>query len=98
MGFNRSAAQLSSFSWATRDSDHILQIDPVKETRTTADGGYFICLPPPPGGTGATEPGGQRFEVRVGKNGYRTASQSFRLAYSVWDYGGVEVTLELVRE
>jgi hypothetical protein len=93
-----SGAIVELFLGDSRESDHVLYLDPVKETRTTADGGYFMCLPPPTGGTGATDPDGQPFEVRVRKNGYRTASQSFRFAYSVWDYGGVEVTLELVRE
>jgi hypothetical protein len=70
--------------------------DPIKETLTRADGRYLMCLPPPTGGSGSTGPVGQLFEVRVRKHGYRTASQSFRFAYSVWDYGGVEVNLELV--
>jgi len=52
----------------------------------------------PPCQHGATEPGGQAFEVRVRKDGYQTASQSFRFANSVWDYDGVKVSLELVRD
>ena len=82
----------------SRDSNNIFDLDPVKETLTKADGGYFMCLPEPTGGSGGTGPGGQAFEVRVRKNGYGTASQSFRFAYSVWDYGEVEVNLELVRD
>jgi hypothetical protein len=82
----------------SRDSDNVFNRDPVKATLTRADGGYFMCLPPPLGSTGATEPGGQAFDVRVRKDGYRTASQSFRFAYSVWDYGGVEVSLALIRD
>ena len=81
-----------------RDSDNMFDLDPINETRTKADGFYSICLPPPTGASGSTGPGGQAFEVRVRKNGYRTASQSFRLAYSVWDYSEVEVSPELVRE
>jgi hypothetical protein len=86
------------FSGDSRVPENILDLNPVKETLTRADGGYFMCLPPPIGGTGGTGPGGQPFEVRVRKNGYRTATQSFRFVYSVWDYGGVEVSLELVRD
>ena len=73
----------------SRDSDHSL-----KETLTRSDGGYFMCMPPP-GGSGATD---QLFEVRVRKNGYRTASQSFQYAYSVWSYSDVEVSIELPRD
>ena len=93
-----SGASVELFLRDPSESDEILDLDPVKETLTRADGRYFICLPPPAGGTGATVPGGQPFEVRVRKSGYRTASQSFRLAYSVWDYDLVEVNLELVRD
>jgi len=76
-------------------SDNIFES--VKVTVTRADGGYVIHLPSP-GGSGATGPDGQLFEVRARKDGYRTASRSFRHAYSVWSYGGVEVNLELVRD
>ena len=76
-------------------SDNIFE--PVKVTVTGADGSYVIHLPAP-GGSGATGPDGQPFEVRARKGGYRTTSQSFRHAYSVWSYGGVEVNLELVRD
>ena len=91
-----SGAIVELFLGDSRESDTI--VDSVKETLTRIDGGYFMCLPPPVGGSGGTGPGGQPFEVRVRKNGYRTASQSFRFAYSVWDYGGVEISLELVRD
>jgi len=77
------------------ESDNIFES--VKVTVTEANGGYVIHLPSP-GGSGGTGPDGQLFEVRARKGGYRTASQSFRHAYSVWSYGGVEVNLELVRE
>jgi hypothetical protein len=93
-----SGATVELFLGGSRDANNTFDLDPVKETLTKADGGYFMCLPPPTGGTGATEPAGQPFEVRVRKNGYRSASQSFRFAYSVWDYGGVEVSLVLVRD
>jgi hypothetical protein len=76
-----------------RESDNIF--DPVKVTVTGANGRYVIHLPSP-GGSGATGRDGQLFEVRARKDGYRTASQSFRHVYSVWSYGGVEVSLELV--
>jgi len=71
---------------------------PLKETLTGANGGYLMHLPSPLDGSGGTGPDGQAFEVRVSKDGYRSASQSFRHAYSVWSYGGVEVNLELVRD
>jgi hypothetical protein len=77
-----------------RDYASILDPHPVKETLTGAAGGYLLCLPPP-GGSGAAD---QPFEVRVRKNGYRTASQSFQYAYSVWDYGDLVVNLELLRD
>ena len=53
-----------------------------------------MCMPPP-GGSGATD---QLFEVRIRKNGYRTVSQSFQYAYSVWSYSDVEVDIELPRD
>jgi len=71
---------------------------PIRETLTRADGSYHLCLPAPIEPSGATGPDGQPFEVRVRKEGYRIASRSFRHAYSVWDYGGVEASLELVRD
>jgi hypothetical protein len=92
-----SAAIVELFFGASRDSDNAFKLDAVEETLTNAAGHYSICLPPPPDGTGGTGPTGQQFEVRVRKDGYRTASQSFTFAYSVWDYGEVEVSLELVR-
>ena len=91
-----SGAIVELFLGEHRESDTM--VEPVKETLTRIDGGYFMCLPLPIGGSGATGPGGQPFVLRVRKNGYRTASQSFRFAYSVWDYGGVEISLELVRD
>ena len=93
-----SGAIVELFLGDSRDSDSIFDLDPVKETLTKVDGGYFMCLPPPTDGSGGTGPGGQAFEARVRKNGYRTASQSFRFAYSVWGYDEFEVSLELVRE
>jgi hypothetical protein len=86
------------FLGGSQDSGNSPDRNPVKQALTRADGGYYMCLPPPIGSTGATEPGGQAFELRVRKDGYRTASQSFRFAYSVWDYDGVKVSLELVRD
>lgn len=79
----------------TVDSKDFLRAVPIKETLTSANGSYVMCLPTPIGGTGGTGPGGQPFEVRARQNGYLTASQSFRFAYSVWDYGGAEVSLLL---
>jgi hypothetical protein len=90
-------ATVELFLGDSLDSGNILGAEPIRQTLTRADGGYFMCLPPPIGGTGGTGPGGQAFEVRVRKDGYRTASRSFRFVYSVWDYDGVEVSLELVR-
>ena len=80
------------------DSGNIPDHDPVNETLTTPGGRYSICLPPPSGSGGATPPEGDPFEVRARKTGYVTASHSFRFVYSVWGYGGVEVSLELVRD
>jgi hypothetical protein len=81
-----------------RDSENIADLEPVKATVTRSDGKYLICLPVPTGGTGGTGPGGQPFDVLVRKDGYQTASASFRFAYSVWDYGSTDVSLELVRK
>lgn len=92
-----SGAIVELFSSDGGDSTNSVPPDPVKQTVTRADGGYYMCLPPPFGSTGGTGPDGQSFQVRVRKTGYGTASVSFRFAYSVWDYGGVEVSLELVR-
>ena len=92
-----SGAIVELFSGDGGDSTNSVPLDPVKQTVTRADGGYSMCLPPPFGSTGGTGPDGQSFQVRVHKDGYRTASLSFRFAYSVWDDGGVEVSLELVR-
>jgi hypothetical protein len=70
--------------------------DPTKGTLTRADGRYFLCLPSPPDPSGSSGPDGLPFEVRARKAAYRSASQSFRFVYSVWDYGDVEINLDLV--
>ena len=82
----------------SRDSEKFLHLEPAKVALTRSDGKYLICLPVPVGGTGGTGPGGQPFEVLVRKDGYQTASASFRFGYSVWDYGSTDVSLELVRK
>lgn len=87
-----SGAIVELFFGDSLDSHNIFNLNPIKATLTNAVGGYFMCLPDPPGGTGRTGDAGQQFVVRVRKDGYPTASQSFRFAYSVWDYGGVKVT------
>lgn len=76
------------------DSDNTL----VRVTLTAADGSYFVCLPPPLNASGGTGAAGQGFELRVHKPGYGSVAQSFRYAYSVWDYGGVQIDVELSRD
>ena len=71
-------------------------LEPIKTVRTRADGQYSMCLPSYTTGPGSI--GGQPFELRVRKDGYQSVSQSFRFAYSVWDYGGPEISLELLRD
>jgi hypothetical protein len=66
-----------------------------KEAVTNVAGRYLMSLPVPSSNTGAID---QPFELRVHKDGYRTVSRSFQFAYSVWDYGGVEVNVELIRD
>ena len=90
-----SGAFVELFLGGSPESGDIL--DPLKGTLTGAKGGYIMYLPSP-GGSGATGPDGQAFEIRVRKDGYRSASQFFRAAYSVWDYGDFEVNLELARD
>ena len=90
-----SGAIVELFVGGSRESGNML--DPLKGTLTGAKGGYVMYLPEPDGNSGATGPDGQPFEVRVRKEGYRSASQSFRAAYSVWDYVDIEINLELVR-
>ena len=51
------------------DSGDVGNLIEVKETLTREYGRYLMCLPPPTGGTGATGPDGQPFEVSVRKNG-----------------------------
>jgi hypothetical protein len=68
---------------------------PHKEAVTNVAGRYLMSLPVPSSNTGAID---QPFELRVHKDGYRTVSRSFQFAYSVWDYGGVEVNVELSRD
>ena len=41
----------------------------LKGILTAADGSYFMCVPPPLEGSGATEADGQAFQMRVGKAG-----------------------------
>ena len=82
----------------SRDSEKFLHLEPAKVALTRSDGKYLICLPVPVGGTGGTGPDGQPFEVLVRKDGYQTASASFRFGYSVWDYDSTNVSLELVRK
>ncbi|HYN05756.1 MAG TPA: hypothetical protein VES67_00055 [Vicinamibacterales bacterium] len=70
----------------------------LRETITDAAGRYLLCFPQPAGGSGLTEPDEEAWEVRARKDGYQVVSKSFRFGYSVWDYGGLRVSLELVRE
>jgi hypothetical protein len=69
-----------------------------RQTVTNDAGRYLVCFPQEPlNGSGLTEPG-QTFEVRARKDGYLPASTSFQYGYSKWDYGGMSLNLELVRQ
>ena len=71
---------------------------PSRRTVTNDAGRYLVCFPQEPlNGSGLTEPG-QTFEVRARKDGYLPASTSFQYGYSKWDYGGMSLNLELVRQ
>jgi hypothetical protein len=81
-----------------QETPNLFERTPVTQTVTRSDGRYYLCLPSSAtGSSGATE-GAQPFEVRVRKDGYRTAFYSFRYAYSIWDYGYVAFDPELIRE
>lgn len=71
---------------------------PVRQTVTDALGRYCVYFPEPSGASGLTPPGGQPFELRARKDGYAPVSKSFRFGYSKWDYGGMSLNLELVRQ
>jgi hypothetical protein len=69
-----------------------------RQTVTNDAGRYLICFPQEVlNGSGLTEPG-QTFELRARKDGYLPASKSFQYGYSKWDYGGMSLNLELVRQ
>ena len=61
-------------------------------------GGAGMCLPPPRGGSGATGPGGQPFELRVRKTGTGLPLNRSGSLIAFSDYGGVEISLELLRD
>jgi hypothetical protein len=71
---------------------------PVRQTVTNALGRYCVFFPDATDGSGLTPPEGLPFELRARKDGYVPASTSFRFGYSKWDYGGMSVNLELVRQ
>jgi hypothetical protein len=72
---------------------------PESQATTDAGGRYRVCFPlSAVDGSGLTPPGGQAFEVRARKEGFSPASASFKFGYSVWDYGGMSLNLELVRQ
>lgn len=71
---------------------------PARQTVTNDAGRYILCFPQEAlGASGLTEPG-QMFEVRARKDDYLSASKSFQYGYSKWEYGGLSVNLELVRQ
>ena len=70
----------------------------VRTTVTNAVGRYCVFFPEPTGASGLPPEGGQPFELRARKDGYVPASTSFRFGYSKWDYGGMSLSLELVRQ
>lgn len=71
---------------------------PSRQTVTNDAGRYLLCFPQEAlNASGLTEPG-QTFELRARKDGYLPASTSFPYGYSKWDYGGMSLNLELVRQ
>ena len=70
----------------------------VRNTITNDAGRYLLCFPRPNGGSGLTDPDEDDWEVRARKDGYDTVSKSFHFGYSVWDYGGTSINLELARK
>jgi hypothetical protein len=71
---------------------------PSRQTVTNDAGRYLVCFPQEAlNASGLTQPG-QTFELRGRKEGYLPASKSFQYGYSKWDYGGMSLNLELVRQ
>ena len=72
---------------------------PESQATTNGAGRYSVCFPLSGlDDSGMTPAGGRAFEVRARKEGFSPASTFFTFGYGFWDYGGMSLNLELVRQ